>query len=273
MDKWTQKELDAAVHSYVEMLEKTDDGTKFTKKSYYQALSKKFPRSEKAFEYRMQNISYVYQMLGRSWITGLKPMQNVGEQNIADIVRFIQKYDKHPVKPQKIILKKGLTKTKPPAPKVRKSKSINKSSNSRVKIDYAANQEKNSALGLAGEKLVVAYEKERLKLGKYPELAKRVIHIAKEDDSAGYDVKSFTDNGDSLYIEVKTTEKGKKSDFYISSNELKFAQEHPKKFRLYRLYGYDENSESAEIYELKLKDLEKLNFLPVSYRVSLYKKD
>ena len=49
MDKWTQKELDAAVHSYVEMLKKTDDGTKFTKKSYYQALSKKFPSVKNSF--------------------------------------------------------------------------------------------------------------------------------------------------------------------------------------------------------------------------------
>ena len=53
-------------------------GKPFVKKRYYAALHKQFGRSEKAFEYRMQNISYVLSIMGREWLQGLKPAKNVG---------------------------------------------------------------------------------------------------------------------------------------------------------------------------------------------------
>ena len=35
--------------------------------------------------------------------------------------------------------------------------------------------------------------------------SKEIIHVSPESDSEGYDIISFTDNGDRKYIEVKTT--------------------------------------------------------------------
>ena len=57
-DSWSKEELSASVEAYIEMQRKERQGQPFIKKRYYQDLTAKFGRTEKAFEYRMQNISY-----------------------------------------------------------------------------------------------------------------------------------------------------------------------------------------------------------------------
>lgn len=90
---WTREELSAAVHAYVEMLELERCGESFTKKKYYDALSRRFDRSSKAFEYRMQNISHVYAVLGRQWLAGLKPAKNVGAKVLPIIEELISEHE------------------------------------------------------------------------------------------------------------------------------------------------------------------------------------
>ena len=77
-ENWSTEELEAAVVVYIEMHQKEANGEPFKKTSYYAELSEKFGRSTKSYEYRMQNISYVYQLMGRDWVKGLKPAVNVG---------------------------------------------------------------------------------------------------------------------------------------------------------------------------------------------------
>lgn len=88
-DGWSKEELRASVEAYVEMQRKERQGQPFTKKRYYEDLATKFGRTEKAFEYRMQNISYVMTLLGRDWLTGLKPAKNVGANVAAEIEAMI----------------------------------------------------------------------------------------------------------------------------------------------------------------------------------------
>lgn len=88
-DSWSKEELRASVDAYVEMQHKERQGQSFTKKRYYENLAVKFGRTEKAFEYRMQNISYVMTLLGRHWLTGLKPAKNVGANVAAEIEAMI----------------------------------------------------------------------------------------------------------------------------------------------------------------------------------------
>jgi 5-methylcytosine-specific restriction protein A len=73
----------------VEMQRKERAGQPFTKKRYYVNLAATFGRTEKAFEYRMQNISYVLSLMGRAWLPGLKPAKNVGARTAADIEELI----------------------------------------------------------------------------------------------------------------------------------------------------------------------------------------
>lgn len=88
---WTEDELRAAVEAYVDMQRKERTGERFTKKGYYEKLAAKYKRTDKAFEYRMQNISYVLSVLGREWISGLKPAKNIGAKNAAVIEALLAK--------------------------------------------------------------------------------------------------------------------------------------------------------------------------------------
>ena len=91
---WSDAELEASVRSYLEMKDKELKGIKFTKVDYYRNLSKKFGRSEKSFEYRMQNISFVFSQLGREWVTGLKPAKNVGSHVFGKIDEIIDRIER-----------------------------------------------------------------------------------------------------------------------------------------------------------------------------------
>lgn len=95
---WTDEELKASVFVYLEMLRKQERGSKFNKKEYYRQLAGKFGRSEKAYEFRMQNISYVFSLLNREWVTGLKPAKNVGRKNGEKIEAFIAELEGNPVR-------------------------------------------------------------------------------------------------------------------------------------------------------------------------------
>ena len=77
-DPWSNEELKASLKVYLEMLEQQRLEIPYVKTQYYKNLSKKYGRSEKAFEYRMQNISFLFFSLGREWVKGLPPAKHVG---------------------------------------------------------------------------------------------------------------------------------------------------------------------------------------------------
>jgi putative restriction endonuclease len=89
ISEWSDKELRESVIVYIEMLELEKASKFFIKKKYYRALSQQFGRSEKAFEYRMQNISYILSSQQRDWLTGLKPAEHVGENIAAKIKNLL----------------------------------------------------------------------------------------------------------------------------------------------------------------------------------------
>ena len=88
-DNWTAEALKAAVEAYVKMHSDEANGISFVKKQIYAGLAEQFGRTEKSYEYRMQNISYVYSLMGRNWVSGLKPAKNVGSKTAAIIERLI----------------------------------------------------------------------------------------------------------------------------------------------------------------------------------------
>lgn len=88
-ENWNEIELKASVEAYIEMHNLEGRNKPFSKKRYYTELAKRFGRTEKAYEYRMQNISYVYSLQGRQWVSGLKPARNVGAKVIQTLERII----------------------------------------------------------------------------------------------------------------------------------------------------------------------------------------
>ncbi|TVP14244.1 HNH endonuclease [Shewanella sp. KCT] len=91
--QWTREELKAAVKAYIQMRSDEANGIHFVKKHIYSELASRFGRTEKSFEFRMQNISYVYSLMGREWISGLKPAKNIGSKNAAEIESLISEIE------------------------------------------------------------------------------------------------------------------------------------------------------------------------------------
>ena len=98
-EKWSDEELRDAVRAYIDMLNKYNNGISFTKNHYYEELAKKYNRTENSFRLRMYNISYVFYLLGRSYLPGFKPLQNVGQKNIQKIEQFINEIENRQFSP------------------------------------------------------------------------------------------------------------------------------------------------------------------------------
>jgi uncharacterized protein DUF3883 len=165
--------------------------------------------------------------------------------------------------------KNQLLKTPPPPSRPRRRASARKFK-PRKGVDYAEIDAKNRKLGLAGEFLVLKHEKQLLiKMGR-ADLAARVRHIAKvEGDGAGYDVESFTPDGEVKYIEVKTTGDSANTAFHITRNEVEFSKTHFQHYYLYRVYEYDRADNWGKFY-VKAGSLEdSFNLEPSQYRATL----
>jgi len=91
--RWGKIELKAAVEAYVEMHKLDTAGQLFSKKPYYAKLAARFGRTEKAYEYRMQNISYIYDLQGRRWVKGLLPARNVGRNVIETLEAMVEEVE------------------------------------------------------------------------------------------------------------------------------------------------------------------------------------
>lgn len=92
-EDWSDEELKASVAAYRHMQALDRAGEQRFKKQVYRDLAEQFGRTEKAFEFRMQNISAVLSMLGRDWLTGLKPAAHVGANVAAKLESIINELD------------------------------------------------------------------------------------------------------------------------------------------------------------------------------------
>lgn len=89
MDNWTHEQLAASVEAYRWMQGRARDGIKVNKAKLYCELALKHGRNPKAWEYRMQNISHVLQLLNEDWLAGLTPAKNVGSGIIEALVKLL----------------------------------------------------------------------------------------------------------------------------------------------------------------------------------------
>ena len=69
------------------------------------------------------------------------------------------------------------------------------------KPDYKAHQKQLKRIGDRGEAIVVALEKKRLSQAGKVDLADRIKHASQENDSVGYDILSFDEDGTDRPIE------------------------------------------------------------------------
>ena len=91
-DLWNANEIDAAVDSWIKMLEYQQSGEPFVKAQIIRQLRSEVlnARSKSSVERRFQNISAVAMALDIEWIRGLPPLSNVGSTNWERIQRRLQ---------------------------------------------------------------------------------------------------------------------------------------------------------------------------------------
>lgn len=112
--------------------------------------------------------------------------------------------------------------------------------------NFIENEKENKRIGDLGELLVLQFEQEKLNsLG----IKKNPEHKSKsEGDGLGYDILSYDENENEIFIEVKTTKNSSNTPFYITRNELIRSQQDSEKFFLYRLHEFDDCNNKAKYY-------------------------
>ncbi len=139
-----------------------------------------------------------------------------------------------------------------------------------TKTDWIKKAKDDAITGNIGEKLILEYEIDRLtKLGLVDE-AEKVKSVAIISDAFGYDILSFDQdekgNIFELYIEVKTTNSYKDTDFFVSQNEINVSKKHQQNYALYRVY--DADNILPKFYIAKGAIEENFFLDPVSFRAT-----
>ncbi len=256
-EAWTDEENDLIVADYFAMLVNDVSGVPYTKADHRRRLVPRLRnRSEGSVEFKHQNISAVLKGLGEDWIMGYKPAFNFQLSLVDAVVRWL---DFHPIwRPVALspTPSSGLYEAPPlwigppptqsngPAPQ-----ELEQMLHIARKFDVAGRDEKNRALGRAGEERVLAHERSSLTLAGRDDLAKAVRWVADEDgDGAGYDIASFNPDGSPRLIEVKTTNGWERTPFYISRNELAVADERRADWSLVRLWNFSREPKAFELH-------------------------
>lgn len=190
-------------------------------------------RSAGSVEFKHQNISAVLKGLGEVWITGYKPAFNFQTSLVGAVARWLainpgwthRTLSSRPVdamaEAAQLWVGPAPTLTNQPPPD-----DLEQMLHIAKKFDVAARDERNRALGTAGEERVLKHERDKLTIAGREDLAQQIRWVSEEDgDGAGYDIASFDADGRQRLIEVKTTNGWERTPFHISRNELAVADE------------------------------------------------
>jgi hypothetical protein len=122
-----------------------------------------------------------------------------------------------------------------PAPKEKRIK-IYSPSKSKINNKNIYPRKSSKRVGDAGEEYVYKYEYKKLIETGREDLAKQIVKQY-EDHSffPGYDIKSFDENGNEIFIEVKSTVSKDKNYFEISDNEVLAADSLKDSFFIYQV--------------------------------------
>ena len=251
---WSDSEVEAAVADYFRMLHLELSGQKYNKTQHRLALMEQLNnRSEGSVELKHQNISAVLIEMGIPYIDGYKPRFNYQRTllpaAVTDYLKnhpelqalFAEDSEAAPLIPTVEDFLALLE--EPPAPSRQKAPSVaeprpmyNPSGG-----NYLEREARNQLLGEVGEQFVVNFERARLiHVGK-DTLADRIEQVSMTvGPSAGFDIRSFEEDGSDRFIEAKTTKYGKNTPFFVTPNELRFSQENSSRYFLYRMFRFRE---------------------------------
>ena len=130
---------------------------------------------------------------------------------------------------------------------------------SKGKTNYDDVAARKTYIGEAGEKLALKFEK-----AKHPQYKNKIRKVS--DDRLGFDIISFDDSGNKIFIEVKTKKHGSANnvDFYLTFNELEKLRTLENYF-IYYVCGI--KTKKKTIYWINKDVLEEELLNPILYRV------
>lgn len=253
---WTDEENDLIVADYFAMLADGIAGRPYNKAEHNRQLQERIDRTRTSIEFKHQNISAVLKGLGEDWIPGYKPAFNF-QMTLADAVaRWLALHPDWlgrmpgtgPVtglqEAARLWIGPPPTLSNQPPPQ-----ELEQMLHIARKFDVAGRDERNRALGRAGEKRVLAHERASLQAVGREDLARKVRWVSEEDgDGAGYDIESFAPDGRSRLIEVKTTNGWERTPFLITRNELAVAEERRSEWCLFRLWNFSREPKAFELH-------------------------
>lgn len=253
---WTDEENDLIVADYFAMLADDVAGRPYSKAEHNRQLQTRIDRSRTSIEFKHQNISAVLRGLGEDWIAGYKPAFNFQMALVDAVARWLafnptwlgRGSRQLPVGSigdvASIFVGPPPTLSNQPPPQ-----ELEQMLHIARKFDVAGRDERNRALGRAGEERVFEYERATLKASGRADLARKIRWISEEDgDGAGYDIQSFAPDGQPRLIEVKTTNGWERTPFHISRNELAVADERRAEWCLFRLWNFSREPKGFELF-------------------------
>lgn len=249
---WSEPEVEAAVADYFRMLRLELTGHRYNKTEHRRALMEQLNyRSDGSVELKHQNISAVLIEMGIPYIDGYKPRFNYQRSllpaAVADFLErnpeFQQLFAKDAeAVPQAPIVEDFLAAwEEPPAPEARKAPAVAEPRPicNPGGVNWVEREARNQSLGETGERFVINFERARLIRAGKESLADRIEQVSTTvGPSAGFDIRSFEENGSDRFIEAKTTKYGKNTPFFVTPNELRFSRDNASRYYLYRLFGF-----------------------------------
>jgi len=248
-EAWSEREVHAIVDDYFDMLALEFIGAPYKKSEHRSNLLKLIDRSAGSIEYKHQNISAVLLELGMPFISGYKPAKNYQRKVLPDIVLeyllenpdiqnlMSADVDSDALTPSVDDILKVMVEA--PEPKIPTDKPLQLKRKPPHKINYLAREATNSSLGAAGEQFVIHYETARLLYAGKDNLSDRIEQVSETvGDCAGYDIRSFNNDGSDRFIEAKTTRYGINTPFFVTANELRFSKMNRDNYHLYRVFEF-----------------------------------
>lgn len=253
-DDWTRDEVRIAVEAYFDMLVSELRGEPYSKTEVRRSVLPRLNgRSNGSLEFKNANISAALLDFQMPVIDGYKPRWNFQRSLLPPVIEEVLN-----TRPE--VLQAVLQSVSMPS-KLRSvpvsnllsifdsdgPERIESSTYDRVReapgrpsssiVNFLDIEARNRSIGLAGEELALAFERERLiALGK-DHLARQIEHVSVEQgDGMGFDIHSYDAQGRDRFIEVKSTRFRKETPFFISANEVDFAKRNSDQYALYRIY-------------------------------------
>ena len=255
---WSDEENDLIVEDYFTMLEAELAGRAFVKAEHRRALlSRLSGRSEGSVEFKHQNISAVMLGLGQPMVEGYKPASQFQMSLVDAVIRRLKAGAAwnspdafRPSANRRGVQEAATFWLGPPPTFSNQPPPVDPDLLENVvrRFDPAANDERNRALGEAGEAFIMDYEQSVLRQSGRDDLAKQIVWTSKEEgDGAGYDIRSFEPDGSDRLIEVKTTNGWERTPFHLTRNEIAVADRHRDTWVLARLHNFVRSPKGFEI--------------------------